>query len=61
MKPTTQPDEGEYRINVRFPVEMGYQLKQSAERNRRSINNEILCLVESGMKTASEPGLGNQL
>jgi hypothetical protein len=48
-----QADEGEYRLNVRFPVDMGYRLKQLAERNRRSINNEILCLVEDGMKTAS--------
>ncbi|NML11297.1 Arc family DNA-binding protein [Sphingobium sp. AR-3-1] len=50
-----QEEEGEYRLNVRFPVEMGYMLKQLAEQNRRSINNEILCLVEGGIKAASNP------
>lgn len=53
MRPAKQDDEGEYRLNVRFPIDLGYALKAQAERNRRSINNEILFLVESGVKTAS--------
>jgi len=54
LKQQTQAEVGEYRLAVRFPAEMGFRLKELADRNRRSINNEILCLVESGMKSASE-------
>lgn len=40
---------------ARFPVSVGFALKAQAERNRRSINNELICLVENGVKAASQP------
>lgn len=55
MARTRTDDEGEYRLNVRFPIDLGLKVKALAEVNRRSINNEILCLVEGGVK-ANEKG-----
>lgn len=53
MKRNTEFEEGEYRINARFPLEIAMALKAQAERNRRSINNELILLVERGVEAAS--------
>ncbi|AWB48875.1 hypothetical protein HYN69_10510 [Gemmobacter aquarius] len=36
------------QFNVRWPEHMRDKIKASAERNRRSINSEVLLLIERG-------------
>jgi len=36
-------------INVRFPEDLHEQIRQAAERDRRSVNAEILWLIERGL------------
>jgi predicted DNA-binding protein len=44
-------------ISVRFPDELHERLKQASETDRRSVNAEILWLVEQGLEHA-EGGSG---
>lgn len=44
---------------VRFPAGMREQLKQIAAANRRSMNAELLLLIERGLG-ANDQGLGGQ-
>lgn len=44
--PSAQAD----RFIVRFPEGMRDRLKQQAKKNRRSMNDEVLFLIERGMK-----------
>ncbi len=38
-------------VSVRFPEDLYEKIRQSAEHDRRSINSQILALVEAGLKT----------
>lgn len=38
-------------VNVRIPDELHVRIQQSAERERRSLNAEILWLIERGLGT----------
>lgn len=38
--------EDEARVTVRFPADLYQELKDRAKENRRSLNNEILVLLE---------------
>lgn len=39
-------------VNVRFPDDLHAQIKQAAERDKRSLNAEILWLIERALKDA---------
>lgn len=49
---------------IRLPPGMHGRLKERAKASYRTLNGEIVMLIEKGLaaeKTASEPGLDNQL
>lgn len=48
-------DNGEYRLMVRFPGEMGLAIQAIAKSNHRSINSEIVFRMERAIAAEAAP------
>jgi hypothetical protein len=45
--------------NLRIPSELHARLKDYAEKQKRSINNQILIFIEEGLDEVEKPNPGN--
>ena len=59
MSPNEEPDS-EVRVTLRMPASVHQQAKAAADRERRSLNNMLVVLVERGLgrKADQEEGPG---
>ena len=45
----------EVRTNIRVPADLYARLAAQAKRNRRSINSELIVLIERGLEPEKQP------
>jgi Arc-like DNA binding domain len=54
-------DEGTVRLNVRLPTSLHRKLQESAKAHRRSLNSEMLVMLDCGLVAAEMLGEPEQV
>ncbi len=56
---TSKYDDDDKRITLRLPIELHSLLKEIARKERRSVNAQIIVILEAGLKIIEESDNGD--
>jgi predicted HicB family RNase H-like nuclease len=59
MSPNEEPDAEEVRVTLRMPGPLHHRAKALADRDRRSLNNMLVVLIERGLEHREDQGKGS--